>query len=574
MAEMIFPNSFIRQFNGPLDVDLVFSTTANRINYLTNARRYPGQIVSDLQDGKSYKLNSSGTNWEEFGSINTYQGTDIKNLSANWESTYTTFRDVSSTFLTSETDAQTLSFNEGTKDLSISNGNTVSLSALIDGTSVDTGIRALTANWQSTYTIVQGNSAQWASNVDTGVRSLTGNWQSTYLNQSNYLPLSGGTVTGVTQFNSNVTVYGNISATGNSYFANTVYSTTSALSVINLGNTGPAVYVGNNGTGDIASFYDLDQNIEVLHIGGSNGTFPNVGIKTSEPNKDLTVKGELSASGIIYSENNNSTQWNNVYTQVQGNSAQWASNVDTGVRSLTGNWQSTYTTVQGNSAQWASNVDTGVRSLTSNWQSTYTTVQGNSAQWASNVDTGVRSLTGNWQDTSTVVQSKSAQWDAAYGSAGTDLAVRSLTANWQSTYTTVQGNSAQWASNVDTGVRALTANWQSTYTTVQGNSAQWASNVDTGVRALTSNWQSTYATVSFLSALWEESAEILPTVTNYLSSNNIKLSSVSVNETVNINNVQFTGEVNSTSSDITATNVFIKVVVNGNELYLRLYNLI
>jgi len=60
----------------------------------------------------------------------------------------------------------------------------------------DTGVRALTANWQNTYTAfsiqsasntsvystVQSNSAQWAvdSTTDTGVRALTANWQNTY----------------------------------------------------------------------------------------------------------------------------------------------------------------------------------------------------------------------------------------------------------------------------------------------------------------------------------------------------------------------------------------------------------
>lgn len=90
MAEMIFPNSFVRQFSGPLDTDLVFSTTTTRTNYLTSARRYPGQIVSDLQDGKAYKLNIAGTNWEEFGSVNSYTGTDVKLLTANWQNTYYT----------------------------------------------------------------------------------------------------------------------------------------------------------------------------------------------------------------------------------------------------------------------------------------------------------------------------------------------------------------------------------------------------------------------------------------------------------------------------------------------------
>lgn len=43
-------------------------------------------------------------------------------------------------------------------------------------------LTSLSANWQSTYTTVQNNSAQWAtdSTTDTGVRALTGDWQSTY----------------------------------------------------------------------------------------------------------------------------------------------------------------------------------------------------------------------------------------------------------------------------------------------------------------------------------------------------------------------------------------------------------
>lgn len=111
---------------------------------------------------------------------------------------------------------------------------------------------------------------------------------------SKYLALTGGKING------NLTIFGDLSATGTSTFSNTIYSTTSALSVVNVGNTGPAVYVGNNGTGDLASFYDIDSNIEVFHIGGANGDFPNIGVKTSTPNKDLTVNGEISAYNNIW----------------------------------------------------------------------------------------------------------------------------------------------------------------------------------------------------------------------------------------------------------------------------------
>lgn len=154
---------------------------------------------------------NSATNWN-------YQGTDIKSLTGNWESTYTTFKDVSSTFLTSETDSQTLSFDETTKDLSISNGNTVSLSSL-NGTS------------------------------------------------GNYLPLSGGTVTG------NLSVEGNF-------------------------EVGPS-------SGSITLFISGDR----------------VGINTETPNEELTVVGNISASNIIYADGGNSVSWNEVFTSYSSNSS-------------------------------------------------------------------------------------------------------------------------------------------------------------------------------------------------------------------------------------------------------------
>lgn len=69
MADLIFPNTFVRQYSGPLDKDLAFSTTAARNDYLTNTRRYPGQIVYDAETKKVYVLNSTASAWEDiFGS--------------------------------------------------------------------------------------------------------------------------------------------------------------------------------------------------------------------------------------------------------------------------------------------------------------------------------------------------------------------------------------------------------------------------------------------------------------------------------------------------------------------------
>lgn len=65
MADLIFPNTFLRQYSGPLDKDLVFSTTAERIQYTSNPRRYAGQIVYDEEARQVFVLtpDNSATVW-------------------------------------------------------------------------------------------------------------------------------------------------------------------------------------------------------------------------------------------------------------------------------------------------------------------------------------------------------------------------------------------------------------------------------------------------------------------------------------------------------------------------------
>jgi hypothetical protein len=264
---------------------------------------------------------NSATTWN-------YQGTDLKNLSSGWvggNDAYSNLVSNSAAYLS----AVDLSF------LSVSANwdsaySTVNSNSATTWNYQGTDIKSLTGDWDggnSAYTNLVSNSAAYLSAVDLSFLSVSGNWDSVYSTynansadytttnyvNNNFLPLSGGTVTGITRFNNNVTIFGNLTSTGTQTFANTVFSTTSSLSVVHIGE-GPALWVGNIGTGDIASFYDLDQNVEVLHVGGNNGSFPNVGIKTSAPNKDLTVSGEISASNTIWDANGNSNQWNSTYS--------------------------------------------------------------------------------------------------------------------------------------------------------------------------------------------------------------------------------------------------------------------
>jgi hypothetical protein len=164
------------------------------------------------------------------------------------------------------------------------------------------------------YSNLLSNSATWVDAYDTGTvyKANSASYATFDFTNSKFFPLTGGQITGNTRINGNVTIFGDLTSNGTQTFTNTIFSTTSALSVVHVGS-GPAVWVGNNGSGDIASFYDIDQGVEVLHVGGENGDFPNVGVKTSTPNKDFTVNGEISASRIIWTPNGNSDLWNTTY---------------------------------------------------------------------------------------------------------------------------------------------------------------------------------------------------------------------------------------------------------------------
>ena len=259
-------------------------------------------------------------------------------------------------------DNQTLSFNDTNYDLSISYGNTVNLSA------INTTFKASSGKYESSYTTTNSNSANWSS-VYTTVNNLSASWEESaeiiptvtnYLSTNNIV-LSSATITnylstdtiyssgtvGVISDNineagngentltlafqngifieNNLTIQGNLTALGTSTFQNTIFTTTSALSVVNLG-PGPALYVYQaSGPYDVASFYDGD-GVEVLHVGNAQGggnPFGKVGINTSDPSAELTVNGAISSNGIITVLGGNSNQWNSNYTTTRTNSANY-----------------------------------------------------------------------------------------------------------------------------------------------------------------------------------------------------------------------------------------------------------
>lgn len=126
-----------------------------------------------------------------------------------------------------------------------------------------------------------------------------------------------------------VVIYGSLSASGGSTFQNTVFSTTSALSVVNTG-TGPALLVSQEGDQPIVAFYDHESSIS-LWADGHIDRPGYVGVKTINPNRELTVSGRISATGDVETSGvfigdlngNAATVTNGVYTTESYNNPTW-----------------------------------------------------------------------------------------------------------------------------------------------------------------------------------------------------------------------------------------------------------
>jgi hypothetical protein len=114
-----------------------------------------------------------------------------------------------------------------------------------------------------------------------------------------YLPTSAhiGKAGEVATWHGTLNFTGNLNVAGSATFHNTEYTTTSSISVTNTG-TGPALVVNQTGEEAIAAFYD--DNSIAFYIDGKTGTAGYVGVGTSAPNQNLTVVGNISATGTIY----------------------------------------------------------------------------------------------------------------------------------------------------------------------------------------------------------------------------------------------------------------------------------
>jgi len=179
----------------------------------------------------------------------------------------------------------------------------------------------------------------------------------------------------------NITVQGRVTALSGISAINTFATSTTALSVINIG-TGPAFYVYNApDTNSVATF--VGDNVEILKINNSNpagktGVEINQGLDIVTGNVRLFA-GVLSASG--------------------GTSTNWTQGYNTGLSyaSLSGDISTTLTLVRSNSGGWNTSL-TAVSAYQNDWNYVTTIVRDLSAGWnaATNTATDYRSISASF----------------------------------------------------------------------------------------------------------------------------------------------------------------------------------
>jgi hypothetical protein len=528
------------------------SLTSNWQNTYTN---FSTQSSNNLNVYTTVYTNSA-TNWN-------YQGTDIKSLTGNWQNTYSTVNSYSATWGTGGS-PQTLSFNESNAQLTISDGNTVSLSAL-SGNSVSSGVSYLSAlndvyipspvNGQVlTYSSVlqkwttgspasaSGQTGYYGAFYDTTAQTLTGTNEAKRLGIANTFEANGVSLSANTiVFNNTGTYeiifsiqYKNTSASQEDIYiwfrknGVDIPDSSSVFTIPARKSAGiPAQliavtpFIATLAANDfIEIFWHCNTTAVTVetfttHANPTIPDTPGVIITVKQvtnvqlvptvgaylPLSGGTITGVLSTTNVIYANGGNSNEWNSSYTTVNTNSANW-NYQGNDVKALTGNWNQTYTNF---SAQSANNVDV------------YTAVNQNSGDW-NYQGTDVKALTGNWQNTYanfssqsannlnvyTAVNSNSANWNYQ----GTDI--KSLTGNWNQTYTNFSIQSANNLS-VYSSFNSNSSNYDSVYNNVNSNSATNWNYQGTDIKSLTGNWQASYTALTSSSANWNDTRNTVQT---------------------------------------------------------------
>ena len=423
-------------------------TSAGRVGIGTTSPAEALTVVGDISASGSITVANNTYKFADGEAFSSDSLTDIKSVSATWDSAYTslkansaeyesvyaTVQATSSEWADNDADIAVIASASGNWDTAYthSQGSVTDHSDVSDAGSGEIITSAERADFTSTKSTVNTYSADWnyvAANSAFTLDDVTGNGNTT----SNNITVGDATVTG------------DLTVQGATIQADTVVTVTSALSVTNIG-TGPALHVEQTGNNKVAEFLDDGEAVLTINNGG------NITVKDS-----ATVDGrDISADGILidrYFDDfaniaNLSGRWNrtesSMVNDVRPSSANWnTAYTDTvQLKASSGNWNTGYTHSQGSVTDHSdvSNAGSG-QIITSDERDrfgrTWTITSNNSGNWTDgyNVSNSLEVARAN-------IASTSATWDQAYLSVTTD--VKDNSGSWDSAYNTTKSNSADW----------------------------------------------------------------------------------------------------------------------------------
>jgi hypothetical protein len=295
MADFDFPLQFKRQYAAPLDLHSQLSTT-NRTNWLSDGRRYAGQIVYDTDLFKLYALNSGGTAWLEV---------PVSSSSSEIQLTFGLLtvdqvRLNSNTVTTAGANNLVINTNEGTNSSSITVNQGVNGHIILfpNGTG-DVGIGTTTPNELLTVAgnlsasgnlVIDGNTTIGNASTDTVTFNARVN--------TNFIPSTDN----ARDLGSSTLEFKDLWIDG---VANIDALSADAVNID--GGTIDGVAIGEASVATIVRVDNLQLDSNTISSINANGHIllsPNgtgdVGIGTTTPNELLTVAGNISASGNVW----------------------------------------------------------------------------------------------------------------------------------------------------------------------------------------------------------------------------------------------------------------------------------
>ena len=423
---------------------------------------------------------------------------------------------------------QTLSFNESNAELTISDGNTVSLSSLSGGGNGSVGVNYLSAlydvsipspvngqvltynsitdKWNAgTPLSASGATGYYGSFYDTTAQTLTSTTQAKRINIAQTYEQNGVSIdnnriifnyNGVYELIYSIQYKNTSNAQQDIYIwlkqnGNDIPNSSSVFTIPAHKNASiPAQliavspFMSTLTAGDFIELYWHCNNTSVTvetfttHANPTIPDTPGVIVTVKQvtnvqivptvgaylPLSGGTLTGAVSTTNVLYTTGGNSDQWNSTYSTVQSNSSTNWNYQGTDIKALTANWQNTYTSF---SSQSANNL------------SVYSIVQTNSATTWNYQGTDLKLLSGDWDNIKNVVNNNSALWIIDTDNVEVNSFVNTNSAELLLVDTIVKNNSALWIlSGISTETDPIFTTWaqsySSVYTTTNTNSGLWS----------------------------------------------------------------------------------------------------